>query len=137
MTTPAALKSIVVQGESDTLKLKLKRSTAKLKRARETRHRWALSVGAGDVVSGGHQVGTKAPSSLHQVKCSTLRKPRAGGPDGPWDRTDRTKFRDQVVALPLEAGLVEMTIADKAGSSKQRYHTMDAGRATRATTRKA
>lgn len=55
----------------------------------------------------------------------------------PSGRTDRTKFRDQVVARLLEAGLLEMTIPDKPRSSKQQYHTTDAGRAAVATRRKA
>jgi len=45
----------------------------------------------------------------------------------PSGRTDRTKFRDQVVAPLLEAGLLKMTIPDKPRSSKQQYHTTDAG----------
>jgi ATP-dependent DNA helicase RecG len=56
---------------------------------------------------------------------------------GPSGRTDRTKFRDQVVAPLLEAGLIEMTIPDKPRSSKQQYRTTDAGRVAIATARKA
>jgi len=55
----------------------------------------------------------------------------------PSGRTDRTKFWDQVVAPLLEAGRLEMTIPDKPPSSKQQYHTTDAGRVALATTRKA
>jgi ATP-dependent DNA helicase RecG len=55
----------------------------------------------------------------------------------PSGRTDRTKFRDQVVAPLLDAGLLEMTIPDKPRSSKQQYHTTNAGRAALATARKA
>jgi ATP-dependent DNA helicase RecG len=36
-------------------------------------------------------------------------------------RTDRTKFRDQVLNPLIEAGLVEPTIPDKPTSSKQKY----------------
>lgn len=55
----------------------------------------------------------------------------------PSGRTDRTKFRDQVVAPLLEAGLLEMTVPDKPRSSKQQYRTTDAGRLALATMRKA
>jgi ATP-dependent DNA helicase RecG len=43
-------------------------------------------------------------------------------------RSDRTKFRDQVVRPLLEAGLLEMTIPDKPKSSRQRYRTTEAGK---------
>jgi ATP-dependent DNA helicase RecG len=43
-------------------------------------------------------------------------------------RTDRTKFRDQILRPLLDAGLLEMTIPDKPRSSKQRYRTTMAGR---------
>lgn len=43
-------------------------------------------------------------------------------------RTNRTKFRDQVVRPLLQAGWLEMTIPDKPRSSKQRYRTTDAGK---------
>lgn len=55
----------------------------------------------------------------------------------PSGRTDRTKFRDQVVAPLLEAGLLEMTIPDKPRSSKQQYRITEVGRAVLATARKA
>jgi ATP-dependent DNA helicase RecG len=42
---------------------------------------------------------------------------------------NRTRFRDQVVAPLLDAGLLEMTIPDKPRSSKQQYRTTQAGRA--------
>ena len=42
-------------------------------------------------------------------------------------RSNRTKFRDQVVRPLLEDGLLEMTIPDKPRSSKQRYQTTPAG----------
>jgi ATP-dependent DNA helicase RecG len=42
-------------------------------------------------------------------------------------RTNRTKFRDQVVRPLLDAGLLEMTIPDKPRSSKQQYRTTPAG----------
>lgn len=54
----------------------------------------------------------------------------------PFGRTNRTKFRDQVVAPLLEAGLLEMTVPDKPRSSKQQYRITEAGRAALATARK-
>ena len=43
-------------------------------------------------------------------------------------RSNRTKFRDQVLRPLLDAGLIEMTIPDRPRSSKQRYRLTDAGR---------
>lgn len=37
------------------------------------------------------------------------------------ERTDRTKFRNQVLNPMLEAGLIEMTIPNKPRSRNQRY----------------
>jgi ATP-dependent DNA helicase RecG len=91
----------------------------------------AVVAGAGDLVPGGHQVGTKSALSPYQVQVLELADvPRALAelmtPSG---RTDRTKFRDQVVAPLLEAGLLEMTVPDKPRSSKQQYRITEAGRA--------
>lgn len=96
-------------------------------------------AGAKDLVPVGHQVGTKSALSPYQVQVLELAdSPRALAelmvPSG---RTDRSKFRDQVVAPLLEAGLLEMTIPDKPRSSKQQYRTTDAGCATLVSTRKA
>ena len=44
-------------------------------------------------------------------------------------RSDRTKFRNQVLSPLLWEGLLEMTIPDKPRSSKQRYRLTKAGRA--------
>ncbi len=44
-------------------------------------------------------------------------------------RSDRTKFRNQVLNPLIEAGFIEMTAPDKPRSSKQRYRTTPAGRA--------
>lgn len=76
-----------------------------------------------------HQVGTKSALSRHQVQvienatypCSIADLMRACG------RTDRTKFRDQVVRPLLDAGLLEMTIPDKPRSSRQQYRTTPMG----------
>jgi len=43
-------------------------------------------------------------------------------------RTNRTKFRDQVLKPLLEVGWLEMTIPEKPRSSKQRYRLTDKGR---------
>jgi predicted transcriptional regulator len=43
-------------------------------------------------------------------------------------RTNRTKFRDQVLNPLLEAGFIGMTVPEKPNSSKQRYRTTAAGR---------
>ena len=43
-------------------------------------------------------------------------------------RSNRTKFRDQVLNPLLEAGLIEMTIPDKPRSSKQKYRLTEKGR---------
>jgi hypothetical protein len=55
----------------------------------------------------------------------------------PSGRTNRTKFRDHVVAPLLEAGLIEMTLPDKPRSSKQQYRITEAGRAVLGNARKA
>ncbi|MEE2717487.1 MAG: transcriptional regulator [SAR324 cluster bacterium] len=44
-------------------------------------------------------------------------------------RTNRTKFRNQILAPLLDADLVEMTVPDKPRSSKQRYRLTAKGRA--------
>ena len=43
-------------------------------------------------------------------------------------RTDRTKFRNQVLNPLIEAGLLEMTVLDKPRSSKQKYRVTEEGR---------
>lgn len=43
-------------------------------------------------------------------------------------RTNRTKFRNQVLRPLLDAGWIEMTIPDKPTSRMQRYRTTAAGR---------
>ncbi|MCP4376339.1 MAG: transcriptional regulator [bacterium] len=44
-------------------------------------------------------------------------------------RTNRTKFRDQVLNSLLNDGLIEMTVPDKPQSSKQKYRTTTKGHA--------
>ena len=75
------------------------------------------------------QAGTKQGLSRDQVQVLELATtPRSlqelMEPSG---RTNRTKFRDQVVAPLLEAGLLEMTIPDKPRSPRQQYRTTTAG----------
>ncbi len=88
---------------------------------------------------GWDQVGTKLGLSLDQVQVLELtEEPRTLSermvPSG---RTNRTKFRNQILAPLLDAGLVEMTVPDKPRSPKQQYRITEAGRAALATTRKA
>ena len=47
-------------------------------------------------------------------------------------RSNRSKFREQVLTPLLRLGVVEMTIPDKPNSSKQRYRLTAAGRALKA-----
>ena len=75
------------------------------------------------------QVGTKLGLSRDQVKI--LRKSRQESPLSELlevvGRSNRTKFRDQVLAPLLEAGLMEMTIPEKPRSPKQKYRTTKIG----------
>ena len=77
-----------------------------------------------------HQVSTKLALSQHQVEI--LRKCREDSPlvdlMAIAGRSDRTKFRHQVLNPLLEEGLIEMTIPDKPRSSKQRYRLTEKGR---------
>ena len=85
----------------------------------------AQSVGASE------QVGTKSALSRHQgeilEKCqeerALLELMAVVG------RSDRTKFRHQMLNPLIDAGLIEMTIRDKPRSPKQQYRTTPAGRA--------
>ena len=76
------------------------------------------------------QVGTKSALSQHQVEI--LRKCLADTPLRDLititGRTDRTKFRDQVLAPLLDDALIVMTIPDKPRSSNQKYRLTDKGR---------
>jgi len=75
------------------------------------------------------QVGTKSALSRHQVRVlEEARDPRRIAElMEMFGRSDRTKFRHQVVRPLLEAGLLEMTIPDRPRSSLQRYRTTAAG----------
>ena len=76
------------------------------------------------------QVGTK--SGLSQDQVEILRKSLSEQPITELmvlaKRTNRTKFRDQVLRPLLEVGLLEMTIPDKPRSSKQKYRLTTKGR---------
>jgi ATP-dependent DNA helicase RecG len=107
--------------------------------------RWGVESPRFDVVTGslwvtfpaeigpgtrlGDQVGTKLGPSRDQVQVlESARDARliTDLMDIP-GRTNRTKFRDQVIRPLLEAGYLEMTVPDKPRSSKQRYRTTAAG----------
>jgi ATP-dependent DNA helicase RecG len=80
-------------------------------------------------VEGRDQAGTKLGPSRDQVEI--MRKCLTKKPIGELmqaiGRTNRTKFRDQVLKPLLEAGWLEMTIPDKPTSSKQQYRLTEAG----------
>ena len=77
------------------------------------------------------QVGTKLALNRHQVEI--LRKCLI--PSGIkelmeiTERSDRTKFRNQVLKPLLNENQLEMTIPDKPRSSKQKYRLTEKGRA--------
>jgi ATP-dependent DNA helicase RecG len=85
---------------------------------------------APDVAPSRDQVGTKLGLSRDQVQVLEIARTATSLPDlmAPSGRTNRTKFRDQVLIPLLEAGLLEMTLPDKPRSSKQQYQTTAAGR---------
>jgi predicted HTH transcriptional regulator len=75
--------------------------------------------------------GTKSALSRHQVEI--LAKASTGAAltelmaiDG---RTDRTKFRHQVIQPMMDQGLLEMTLPDKPTSSQQKYRLTEQGAA--------
>ncbi len=77
-----------------------------------------------------HQVGTKSAPSRHQVE--VLRNCLSEQPmteimslEG---KTDRTKFRNQILKPLIDAGWLEMTIPDKPTSSKQKYRLTKEGK---------
>ncbi|NOY90985.1 MAG: hypothetical protein GXP55_07200 [Deltaproteobacteria bacterium] len=96
-------------------------------------------AGTRDLVPGRHQVGTKLALSLYQVQVLELADVPRSSTDlmEPSGRTDRTKYRDQVLRPLLESELLEMTIPDKPRSSKQQYRTTEAGRLALANASKA
>ena len=77
-----------------------------------------------------HQVGTKSAPSRHQVEIlrncvSEQAITEIMSLEG---RTDRTKFRRQILKPLIDAGWLEMTIPDKPTSSKQKYRLTEKGR---------
>jgi len=83
-----------------------------------------------DIEQVGAQVGTKLGLSRDQVEILHKCIKDSGITDLMQisERTNRTKFRNQVLNPLLEEGLVEMTIPDKPTSSKQQYRLTKKGR---------
>lgn len=77
------------------------------------------------------QVGPKSVLSASQVHILEIASEPRSMPElmAPSGLKNKTRFRDQVVAPLLDAGLLEMTIPDKPRSSRQQYRTTAAGRA--------
>ena len=75
-------------------------------------------------------VGTKSAPSRHQVEI--MRKCLEDQPlvdlMDVAGRSDRTKFRHQVLKPLMDDGIIEMTIPDKPRSSKQKYRLTEVGR---------
>jgi len=94
----------------------------------ESVERDRLSVGQDG--EGWDQVGTRSGPSRDQVEImrNSLEAITISELMQLVGRTNRTKFRDQVLKPLLEAGWLEMTISDKPTSSKQRYRLTEAGR---------
>jgi len=88
------------------------------------------AVGASDEQDTG-EVGTKSALSRHQVEI--LRKCLMDSPIGDLmviaERSDRTKFRNQVLRPLMENDFVEMTLPDKPNSRLQKYRLTAKGRA--------
>ena len=76
------------------------------------------------------QVGTRPGPSQDQVRIleKTQSEQAIGYLMTVLGRSNRTKFRDQVLRPILEAGWLEMTIPDKPTSSKQKYRLTPLGR---------
>jgi len=76
------------------------------------------------------EVGTKLALSRHQVNVlhDCYESSKLVDLMAVTGRSDRTKFRHQVLNPLLDAGLVEMTIPDKPKSSKQKYRLTDKGK---------
>ena len=74
-------------------------------------------------------VGTMSALSQHQVEILNKCLIDTGITEhmGIAGRTDRTKFRNQVLNPLIEAGLLEMTVPDKPRSSKQKYRVTEKG----------
>jgi predicted HTH transcriptional regulator len=116
-TTKTALKSKVLQAS------RLRHGTATRQRQRRERM-WK------DVATVTPQVGTKSGPSRDQVvllrKCQT--ESAIADLMALAGRSNRTKFRDQVLKPLLDGGFIEMTIPDKPTSRLQKYRLTDKGR---------
>jgi ATP-dependent DNA helicase RecG len=77
-----------------------------------------------------NQVGTKSGPSRDQVEIlrNCLTEKAITELMAVLGRTNRTKFRDQVLKPLIDDGFLEMTIPDKPRSSKQRYRLTEKGR---------
>lgn len=77
-------------------------------------------------------VGTKLALSWHQVKILEKCTEETALVDlmAIAGRTDRTKFRHQVLQPLLRDGLIEMTLPDKPRSSSQKYRITEKGRSS-------
>ncbi|MDY6990763.1 MAG: transcriptional regulator, partial [Thermodesulfobacteriota bacterium] len=75
------------------------------------------------------QVGTKSGPSRDQVRIlrNCLKQKSIVELMAVVGRTNRTKFRNQVLNPLIEAHLIEMTIPDKPRSPKQRYQITSLG----------
>jgi ATP-dependent DNA helicase RecG len=93
-------------------------------------YRIIFSRAEADNLAATEQVGTKSAPSRHQVeilhKC--LKEQAIPELMKLSKRTDRTKFRNQVLKPLLDAEFIEMTIPDKPTSSKQKYRLTEKGR---------
>jgi len=80
---------------------------------------------------GRDQVGIKSGLSPEQVKILDICSNASGIKDliAVTGRSNRTKFRDQVLRPLLSNELIEMTVPDKPSSSKQKYRLTERGRA--------
>jgi ATP-dependent DNA helicase RecG len=76
------------------------------------------------------QVGTKLALSQHQVEILCKCQLESGIADLMTiaARSDRTKFRNQVLNPLIQEGLIEMTIPDKPTSSNQKYRLTEKGK---------
>ncbi|MBW1671290.1 MAG: transcriptional regulator [Deltaproteobacteria bacterium] len=74
--------------------------------------------------------GTKSAPSRHQVEIllNCQKEQAIGDLMKIADRSDRTKFRNQVLNPLIDAGWVEMTIPHKPTSSKQKYRLTNVGK---------